>query len=225
MPGGQTISDYTEPLTNAGLAGGAAFGASYFLSTDQQRGAFTPLIVASAAAGAALVSQALISPGITNTFNLNNKNVSPPSINTTDNTPTNPYYNTANTTPPPPPPLPGPMRQTTERSGDCTTNFLPPTSLLPTYPEWHRRHRHDKRRPSNRRGHSPRHSRRHGPEHGQGHEAHDSHGLQGGHGEHGQRKRRSNKHKHRRRKKKDMDSSVESAYNTCKDKYGKIIYR
>src|SRR5436305_1081901 len=95
QPGGTSIASYTEPITNALIVGGTAFAVTYGLSNNQQRGAFNPLIVAASSAGATLISQTLISPAITNTFQLQTKSVAPPSVYTTP---------TQQTTPPPPNP-------------------------------------------------------------------------------------------------------------------------
>lgn len=78
--GGRTISDYFEPILTALATCGAAFGSTYFLTNDQQRGAFTPLIVGTAAGGAQLATSTLLAPTLSNTFGLQNKSIAPPQI-------------------------------------------------------------------------------------------------------------------------------------------------
>lgn len=78
--GGRTIGDYAEPLLTAAATFAAAFGATYFLTNDQQRGGFTPLIVASAASLAQIGTQTLVAPAVTNTFQLQNKSITPPQV-------------------------------------------------------------------------------------------------------------------------------------------------
>ena len=93
-PGGTSIASYSEPITNALITGGATFGTVYAISPDSVRGSYGPLIAAIAAILGQLLSQTLISPAITNTFQLQTKAERPPEVvNVEPNTTNNPGYN------------------------------------------------------------------------------------------------------------------------------------